>query len=50
MYSCGSIIDNEIDYQKIIHNLLRGEIKVLKKVKKIEKKYKEIEEEKNGNN
>ena len=39
-----------IDYQKIIHNLLKGEIKVSKKVKKVEKKYKEIEEEENGNN
>lgn len=38
-----------IDYKKIIHNLLKGEIKVSKKVKKIENKYKEIEEERNGN-
>ena len=39
-----------IDYQEIIHNLLKGEIKISKRVKKVEKKYKEIEEEQNGNN
>ena len=41
--------EGEIDYKRIIHNLLKSEIKVSKKVKKIENKYKEIEEEKDGN-
>lgn len=47
---CSTIEKGGINYQKIIHDLLKDEIKITKKVKKIEKKYKEVEEEKNGNN
>jgi len=39
-----------IDYKGIIHKLLKGEIRAMKEIKKVEKKYKEIEEKKNGNN
>ena len=42
--------EGSIDYQEIIHKLLKGEIRVLREIKKVEKKYKEVEEKKNGNN